>query len=145
MTEKFIKVTDDFWVSPQLSADDIAAAANEGFKLIINNRPDGEMIGQPNGDDLRAAAETAGIGYAHIPVSGGLSMEQIEQERDAQSTHPGKTLAFCGSGMRSAFVYAYMAARNGEAVDDIVTTIANAGFDVSAHHGALQSLSEASK
>ncbi len=35
-------VTDQFFVSPQITADDIADAAAQGIRSVINNRPDGE-------------------------------------------------------------------------------------------------------
>ena len=145
MSESYTRLTDDFWVSPQLSAEGIKEAAENGFQLVINNRPDGEAPGQPNSDDLKAAAEAAGIHYVHIPVSGGLSIEQVDAECDARRAHPGKTVAFCASGMRSAFLYAYAAARNGMSIDEVMAVTAAAGYDVTPHRPVLQSLSEASK
>ena len=145
MSDNYTRLTDDFWVSPQLSAADITEAASNGFKLVINNRPDHEAPGQPKSDDLKAAAEAAGIHYAHIPVSGGLSMEQVDAECDARRAHPGKAVAFCASGMRSAFLYAYAAARSGTPIDEIMAVTAAAGYDVTPHRPALQSLSEAFK
>ena len=41
--------------------------------MIVNNRPDGEEPGQPAGDEIKAAAEAAGLDYRHIPVAGGFS------------------------------------------------------------------------
>ena len=37
----FRRVTDSFWVSPQISVSEVAEAKAQGFGLIINNRPDG--------------------------------------------------------------------------------------------------------
>ena len=41
MTE-FRRVTDQLSVSPQITLEDLPRAAAMGFKLVINNRPDGE-------------------------------------------------------------------------------------------------------
>ena len=63
-------VTPDFAVAPQLSPDDMATVAERGFTLVINNRPDEEVEGQPTSAQMQAAAESAGMHYVHIPVRG---------------------------------------------------------------------------
>ena len=42
----FVSIVPDFAVAGQLTREDFAAAAEAGFKAIINNRPDGEAPGQ---------------------------------------------------------------------------------------------------
>jgi uncharacterized protein (TIGR01244 family) len=98
---EFRRVTDDLSVAPQISLEDVAAAAGQGFKLIINNRPDGEEPAQPSSDEMAAAAAAAGIAYAHIPVRGGPTPDQVEAERQLLETAEGPVLAFCRSGTRS--------------------------------------------
>lgn len=143
MNARFTQVTDEFWVAPQLTADDIRDAAAEGFSLVINNRPDGEILGQPRSADLEAAAKAAGVGYAHIPVGAtGITEEHLNAHLESRRAHPGKAVAFCRTGTRSIFLGAYAAARAGAPVDEIVEKAAAAGYDVSAHRAALQSLSE---
>ncbi|HZC16035.1 MAG TPA: sulfur transferase domain-containing protein, partial [Caulobacteraceae bacterium] len=44
---EFRKVTEGFSVAPQIDLEDLPRAAAQGFKLVINNRPDGEAPGQP--------------------------------------------------------------------------------------------------
>ena len=61
----FRRVTDDFSVSPQIDLEDMAAAAAQGFTLVINNRPDGEQPGQPTSAEVEAAAKAAGLDYDH--------------------------------------------------------------------------------
>ena len=39
---KFRQVAKDFYVAPQLQAEDFAAARATGIRTVINNRPDGE-------------------------------------------------------------------------------------------------------
>jgi uncharacterized protein (TIGR01244 family) len=147
MTEKFTAVTDTFSVAPQLSADDVRAAAAAGFTLIVNNRPDGEMLGQPKGAELEAAAKDAGLAYAYLPVdmhgvtpnhTGGL-------ERAIDDAPDGKTLAFCKSGVRSLLVWSYAEARFGKPVAQIIEEARAAGFDISGHEPALTLLFEAHK
>jgi uncharacterized protein (TIGR01244 family) len=105
MTE-FRRVTDRFAVSPQITPADVAEAAEQGFVMIINNRPDGEAPGQPAGREIASAAGAAGVAYAHIPIVGRPSDDQVAAMRDAVDASPGKVLAFCRSGTRSITAWA---------------------------------------
>src|SRR5258705_4794132 len=113
-------LTDTLSVSPQLSPDDIDAAAATGFRTIINNRPDGEEPGQPRSADLAARAAAAGIAYAHIPVvPGQIGGDDIAAFGAALAAAQGKSLAFCRTGTRSTTLWALAQARHRTA-DDIV-------------------------
>ena len=48
-------VTDAFAVAPQLSVSDLSEAATLGYRLVINNRPDGEAPGQPTAAEMATA------------------------------------------------------------------------------------------
>ena len=147
MSQKIIPVTDTFFVSPQISAEEIRAAKDEGFTLIVNNRPDGEMIGQPNSAELEQAAHEAGLAYVHLPVdSGGVTPQHTGGlERAIDDAEDGKTLAFCKSGVRSLLVWSYAEARFGKPVAQIIQEARAAGFDISGHEPALTLLFEAHK
>ncbi len=147
MAEDFRQVTEDFFVAPQLSVADVKAAAAKGVTLIINNRPDGEMIGQPTSAEMEAAAKEAGIAYAYLPVdSRGITPNHTASFEDAVNEAPdGKTLAFCRSGMRSILVRSYAAARFGKPVDQIIAEAAAAGYDIAGHEPAMIMLHDASK
>lgn len=58
---KLSKITPFLSVSDQLTEQDLGIAAAQGFKSIINNRPDGEAEDQPRSQDLAAAAERLGL------------------------------------------------------------------------------------
>ena len=102
---EFRRVTDQISVAPQISLSDLAAAAAQGFKLVINNRPDGEEPGQPNSAQIEAAAQDAGLAYAHIPVRGSPTWEQVEAERLLLESATGPVLAYCRSGTRSIITW----------------------------------------
>ena len=147
MSEKFRKLAEDFWVSPQLTVDEVAEAAAMGVKLIVNNRPDGEAPGQPTSDEMEAAVKAAGLAYAFIPVGiGGITPHHTGAlETALDDVHNGKAVAFCASGMRSVLVFAYAEARFGKPVDLIIAQAADAGYDISGHEPALTMLYEAHK
>ena len=53
---------DRLHVSPQILPEEVQTAADQGYRAIISNRPDAEEPGQPMTEDIRAAAEAAGLG-----------------------------------------------------------------------------------
>jgi len=134
---EFRKVTDQFSVAPQISPDDIATAADQGFVLVINNRPDGEAPDQPTNARMAAAAEAAGVAYVHIPVRGGPTAEQVEAVQGAIAKADGPVLAFCRSGTRSIITWSLGQAASG-ARDraELVRLGQEAGYDLSGVLGA---------
>jgi uncharacterized protein (TIGR01244 family) len=129
----FRTLTDDMLVAPQITVADVAEAKAQGVTLIINNRPDDEEPGQPAGDDIKAAAEAAGITYIAIPVThAGFSAPQIDAlDKALDAADKGKTLAFCRSGTRSTLLWSLRQARDGMPVGEIARLAGNAGYDVS--------------
>ena len=49
------RIDESISVAPQIAPEDVASYAAQGFKGVINNRPDGEDMSQPEGDAVRAA------------------------------------------------------------------------------------------
>ena len=136
----FRTIDETLQVSGQITPDDVATAAAQGVRTIINNRPDGEQPGQPSAAAIEAAATAAGLGYAHIPVDhSGFSMEQIEAMRAALA-EPGPALAFCRSGTRSTFLWALARGLAGDEPATIAAKAANAGYDVAPLMGMITSL-----
>lgn len=101
-------------VSAQLGLDDFALLASQGVGLVINNRPDGEAIGQLTAADGQDAADRAGLAYRHIPVRlATLRPEEVDRFADALDTAPGPVHAHCASGHRSALLWALSQIRRG--------------------------------
>lgn len=97
----------DFCVAGQLGPEAMAWAAAQGFRSVINNRPDFEGgPSQPTSTSIEAAARAAGLAYAFLPV-GSASQTPAEIARMAEllSTMPKPVLAFCRSGARSGRLY----------------------------------------
>jgi len=126
----FRPVTDTFSVSPQITPADVAAAAAQGFTLIINNRPDGEAPGQPTGAEIEAAARAAGLDYLSAPVVGRPGPAQVEAVREAVAGAGGKVLAYCRSGTRSICTWA-MGQAGAVERDQLLRLGAAAGYDLS--------------
>ena len=102
-----IKINDKLSVAGQIELEDFAALAGLGFKAVINNRPEGEEPTQPASAEEAQAAAAAGLGYAHIPVTGPSIREQ--DVRDLQAVlakTDGPVLAHCRSGTRSLTLFA---------------------------------------
>jgi sulfide:quinone oxidoreductase len=96
------QLTPDFSVAPQIRPADMPDIANQGFRAIICNRPDGEDADQPSAAEIRAAAEAAGLGFAHVPViSRDINPADASKMAKALASLPGPVLAYCRSGARS--------------------------------------------
>lgn len=128
----FRRVTDNLSVSPQVGLGDMALAAVQGFKLVINNRPDGEEPGQPTSAEMETAAQAAGVEYVYIPVRGSPTWDQVEAERLVLESHPGPVLAFCRSGTRSIITWSLGQAEAGEFTRAELVALGDAaGYDLS--------------
>ena len=126
------QVTPGFAVAPQIEPDDMAELAERGFKLVINNRPDGESPDQPTSAEMASAADIAGLDYYYIPVRGGPGRAEVEAVRAAVSEAEGPVLAFCRSGTRSIITWAIAEAVSGErSNDELVRLGRDAGYDLS--------------
>jgi len=98
-------VAPDVAVAPQLEPDQLAAAAAQGFKSVINNRMP-EEPGQPSQDELRAAATRAGLKYEWQPVNpAAISAQDVARFGQLLDSLPRPILAFCRSGSRSTTLF----------------------------------------
>ncbi len=130
MTE-FRRVTDQLSVAPQIQLGDLAVAAAQGFRLVINNRPDGEDPSQPSSADVEAAARAAGLDYAYLPVRGSPTPDQVEAERAVLDAHEGPVLAFCRSGTRSIVTWSLGEAMAGSRTgEELIKLGSDAGYDL---------------
>ena len=100
-------IAQDVYAAPQLSPEAMAAAAEAGFKAVINNRPDMEGgPDQPTSAAIEAAAKAAGLEYAYLPVNGGYqSPEEIARCAELLKSLPRPLLMFCRSGARSTKLF----------------------------------------
>lgn len=65
-----VKINERLTVAGQPMIADFQSLSAQGYKSIINARPDGEEPGQPGNVQEKSAASAAGMEYGFIPVSG---------------------------------------------------------------------------
>ncbi len=94
-------------VAAQLDPAAMASVAQQGFRSVINNRPDFEGgPGQPTSADIEAAAIAAGLAYAYLPVAPGVqNPQEVARFGELVEALPKPILAFCRSGTRSGNLY----------------------------------------
>jgi uncharacterized protein (TIGR01244 family) len=118
-------------VNGQIAPEDVPALRDIGVTLIVNNRPDGEDDGQPESEDIEAAAKAAGIDYRHVPIARGMGPSDIEAMREAiHAAGEGKLFAFCRSGNRSTLAWAVARSEDGASREELERCANRAGFDL---------------
>jgi uncharacterized protein (TIGR01244 family) len=124
-----VKLTDSLGVSAQITEADVATIAAAGFKVLINNRPDGEEGNQPSSAAIAAAARAAGMEYHHLPVTAmdfpGAGFNEMCDLLDDPSR---PVLAFCRSGTRCANLW--VAGRDGAEREQAIAIARQRGFDL---------------
>lgn len=97
------KLNEHVAVAPQIGVADVARVAQAGYKVLVNNRPDGEDPAQPGSAEIAAAAEQAGLEYHYMPVNGmNFPGENFDQLTDLFDDPDRPVFAFCRSGTRCA-------------------------------------------
>ena len=96
-----------FGTAGQIEPAELTEIASQGYKSVINNRPDGEAgPSQPKNADIAAQAEVLGLHYAYLPVApGSVTPAEVQEMNRLLKTMPGPILAFCRSGARSTNLY----------------------------------------
>ncbi|MDH3641051.1 MAG: bifunctional protein tyrosine phosphatase family protein/NAD(P)/FAD-dependent oxidoreductase [Gammaproteobacteria bacterium] len=117
-------------VSSQLSETDVGILAGQGYRTIINNRPDGEADDQPASTEIGAAARRHGMHYFALPVkSGVITDDDVAEFAALLESAEGPVLAFCRTGTRSVSLWALHEARHLSA-DAIYQSAKGAGYDL---------------
>ncbi|MBT4521262.1 MAG: TIGR01244 family phosphatase [Halieaceae bacterium] len=127
---KIVRLTDTLAVSEQITPDDVVAVAAAGFEVLVNNRPDGEEIGQPTSDQIAAAAKDAGLSYHYLPITAfnfpGPDIDRIAELLD-DSDRP--VLAFCRTGTRCTNLW--VATRDDSERESAAGQARQLGYDLS--------------
>lgn len=124
-----MQLTDTIGVAGQIGLDQVPEIAAAGYKVLVNNRPDGEDPGQPGSADIQAAARAAGLEYHHLPVTAvnfpGPDVARMAGLFDDDSR---PVLAFCRTGTRCANLW--VATRSGDGRMQAEERAGALGFDL---------------
>jgi len=133
MHAKITPLTDTLAVASQISADDIEEIAAQGYRVLINNRPDDEEPGQLSSTEARAAAEAAGLAYHYLPFTAGtLTETDIAAFGKLLDQADGPVLAHCRSGTRCCLIWSATQLKDGGSADALIADGAAKGFEISA-------------
>lgn len=133
------RITDRYFVAPQLEPQDMQAVADAGFSTVICNRPDPEVPVSKQADAMQRAAEAAGLAFHRLPLTHQtFTPENVQRQRSIAEAADGPVVAYCASGTRSTIVWALGQAGT-LSVDEIVTAARDGGYDLSAIRPAIES------
>jgi len=135
------KLTDDVSISGQVAVADVKALHAQGFRTLVNMRPDGEAPGQPDYGQMQGAAHDAGLAYGYVPIKpGAISPTSVEALGSTLSRMPKPMLLYSEAGDRPARTWALAEASRpggldaaaieravksaGQSVDDLASQIA---------------------
>jgi sulfide:quinone oxidoreductase len=134
MQAKITTLNDNLSVASQIAESDIGEIAAAGYRVLINNRPDGEEAGQLTSATARAKAEAAGLAYHYLPFTAAtLTAADIDEFERLMAAADGPVLVHCRSGTRCYLLWAAAEMRKGAATPDMLIAQAAAqGFDITA-------------
>ena len=136
----FKTLTPTLSIASQSTEADVAQAARDGFRAIVNNRPDGEDATQLQSIKIAHLAAQHSMEYAFVPaVSGKIGADEIAGMAQALARLKAPVLAFCRTCTRSTTLWALSQARALPAAE-IIATAAAAGFDLTALRSQLEAL-----
>lgn len=97
----------DYFVTGQISVEDVADIAAQGFRTIVNNRPDGEGgAAQPKSSELKEEAERHGLTYVHLPMDRAqLDPRLADEFSQTLEKLPTPVIGFCRTGARAVALY----------------------------------------
>lgn len=126
---KIVNLSDSVSVSEQIVAADVAQIASAGFKVIINNRPDGEVADQPASDEIAQAAQAAGLSYYYFPITAAnFPGPDVERMASLLDNIQEPVLAFCRTGTRCANLW--IVTRENDKLEQAVSHARTLGYDL---------------
>lgn len=135
------QLTPSYSVSPQIDPADMTAIREAGFTRIICNRPDAEIPPHLHAQQMAKAAEAAGLDFAVLPLTHDTMTPENIARQMSLAEADGPVLAYCASGTRCSVIWSLGKATDSDlGVDEILSTTASAGYDLSALRPRLEHL-----
>ena len=102
------RLTDDVSVSGQITVAKVKALREQGFRTIVNMRPDDESPDQAKYTQMQGAATEAGLGYGYIPLKKGNAIPStaVEALGSVLNRMPKPVLLYAETPERPAKVWA---------------------------------------
>lgn len=102
-----------FSVGGQISPEDVASLAAQGFTDIVCNRPDAEALGGPVSDMIATAASAHGIRFHYAPIAHFENpAPQVRKMAQVMAQPGARIFAYCRSGARSASAWSMASVDN---------------------------------
>ena len=125
-----VHIDSNYYVSPQISVDDVNLLAKAGFVKIIFNRPDGEVSQDLKAEVIGAAARAAGLAFDVLPLTHQtMHAKNIKAQLDLVSNVKGAVLAYCATGTRCTVVWA-LSQSGRRSADEILKITKQAGYNL---------------
>ena len=103
---RVLELAPQVYVSGQLFEQDLRLAAKQGVRSIMNNRSDGESMGQPSSADLAKVAEELGMAFVHFPIDPkSITRQDVEAFAKVCDELERPLLIFSRSGARSTKIW----------------------------------------
>ena len=130
---KVVKINERLTVAGQPMTADFQSLSAQGYKSVINARPDGEEPSQPGNEQERSAAGAAGMDYGFIPVSGpAITEADIRAFQQKMAEAAGPVFAHCKGGTRALTLHVLGEALDGRMERGDIEAFGKAhGFDLS--------------
>lgn len=144
MAEPKVVIPNKLSVMAQPEIAEVEELSRQGYRAIINNRPDSESPDQPAADDVRAEARKHGIHYEHMPVTlDSITREDVLAFRQSFTLAPAPVIAHCRTGKRSFLLWAAgEVIDSGRSVDELVAQGAALGLDIKELPQVIERISE---
>lgn len=95
------------WVTEQIDPRQLADIKAQGFRSVVDLRPDGEALDQPDSKDVARAAQNAGLAFSYVPVPhGNVPVASVDALGLLLGRANGPILLYCRSGHRAARTWA---------------------------------------
>jgi sulfide:quinone oxidoreductase len=138
---QILQVEEQLGIAGQLTPADLRYLAADGIKLIINNRPDGEVHGQPTSAEMAAEANRLGMSFVNIPFVY-PTPAQIIEFAEALKAANGYVVVYCKSGHRSSIIWAAAKIVMGVPPSEVAAMGTEAGIDFERVVGFIEDLAK---
>jgi uncharacterized protein (TIGR01244 family) len=120
------------WISEQIGPEQLAGLKSQGFRAVVDLRPDNEAAGQPPASAMGEAAAKLGLRFDYVPVThGDVPPGAVDALGKALAAGQTPVLLYCRSGRRAARTWALAEASRPGGLDAraILNAVRQAGQD----------------